>query len=35
VGKPMTNVSFAVMPSLFLLWLVVSVALILHGLGVV
>ena len=33
-GKPLTSVRFAVLPSLFLLWLVGGVVLILRGLGV-
>jgi hypothetical protein len=32
-GRPMTSIGFAVVPSLFLLWLVASFILILRGAG--
>jgi|EndMetStandDraft_8_1072994.scaffolds.fasta_scaffold06755_3 hypothetical protein len=35
VGKPVTNVGFAVVPAFFLLWFVGSCVLILHGFGAV
>jgi hypothetical protein len=35
VGKPITNVGFAIVPAFFLLWFVGSCVLILHGLGAV